>query len=113
MVMPQVEIDERLVHDLASIHCTIDEIAMICGCHRSTIEVRFSESVAAGKAFGRRRLRKCQFDAAYAGSVPMMIWLGKQVLGQRDLATISIEKIPDDLLVAEVERRLALDAAKA
>jgi hypothetical protein len=34
------------------------------------------------------RLRKAQLDAALGGNVTMQIWLGKQMLGQKDSAEL-------------------------
>jgi len=39
-------------------------------------------------AFGRVSLRRAQFKAAHAGNPAMLIWLGKQNLGQRDQPAI-------------------------
>ena len=37
-----------------------------------------------GKAIGRAKLRRLQWQSAIAGSDTMLIWLGKNGLGQRD-----------------------------
>jgi hypothetical protein len=37
-----------------------------------------------GMETGRASLRRLQYAAAQAGNPTMLIWLGKQVLGQRD-----------------------------
>ncbi len=80
-----MEIDENLVLNLAKIWCTLKEIATICGCSVDTIENRFRDTVDKGYDLGRETLRRAQWAAAIEGkSVPMMIWLGKQKLGQRE-----------------------------
>jgi hypothetical protein len=51
-------------------------------------------------------LRQWQLKKAKEGNVVMLIWLGKQMLGQQDKTQLVLSKIPDDLLVAEAQRRL-------
>ncbi len=48
-----------------------------------------------------KKLRERQIDIAMNGSVPLLIWLGKQYLGQRDKAeqtireeVVTIEELP-------------------
>ena len=95
---PKVEIDKALVKKLASLHCTVDEIADIVGCGRATIYREAKEELDAGRAEGRRLLRTMQFKSAQKGSAAMLIWLGKQILGQKDQQEIAV--------VDEEEKRL-------
>jgi hypothetical protein len=86
---PPIQINMEMVETLASIQCTDEEIAAALRVSVDTIARRkqnpeFAEALAAGKALGRMSLRRLQWQAAKGGSVPMMIWLGKQMLGQRD-----------------------------
>lgn len=53
-------------------------------------------------------LKRKQYDVAMDGSVPLLIWLGKQYLGQKDNHELDLSKIPNETLSAEVERRIAL-----
>ena len=41
-----------------------------------------------GRDQGRATLRRLQWQRAHAGSDTMLIWLGKQMLGQRDKAEL-------------------------
>ena len=84
MGRPKLEIDPQKVEALASYGCTNTEIAAYFGCERTTITKRFSRYTAKGKERGKIRLRQKQFDVAMKGNVSMLIWLGKQVLGQKD-----------------------------
>ena len=80
-----MEIDEKLVLNLAKIWCTYKEIATIVGCSVDTLENRFMELIDKGYDQGRETLRRAQWHSAIEGkSVPMQIWLGKQKLGQRE-----------------------------
>ena len=86
---PPIEINMQMVETLDSIQCTDEEIAAALRVSVDTIARRkqqpeFAEVLAAGKALGRMSSRRLQWQAAKGGSVPMMIWLGKQLLGQRD-----------------------------
>ncbi len=84
MARPQLEIDEKDVLKLASMGCTMIEIAAFCDCSVDTIERRFADIVAKGKENGKTSLRRLQWQAAQKGNVVMLIWLGKQYLGQKD-----------------------------
>jgi len=85
-----LEIKAKDVEALASYGCTNSEIASFFGCDRTTITKRFSRIVAKGRDAGKIRLRKKQFEVAVAGNVSMLIWLGKQVLGQTDKQGIEL-----------------------
>jgi len=74
---------EQLVK-LAVIGCTNAEIAVYFGLHESTICRRFAGSLQKGRELRKRLLRQRQTEVALAGNVGMLIWLGKNVLGQRD-----------------------------
>lgn len=79
-----LDIDPRLVENLAGIGCTLPEIAAAVNCHQDTLLNRFSEEIAKGRENGKTRLRKKQLEIALKGNVVMLIWLGKQILGQSD-----------------------------
>ncbi len=84
MGRPRKPIDPDLVEKLAAIACTDGEIAEFFGVNESTIKRRFAPLLKKGRAVGKISIKRKQFDAALAGSVPLLIWLGKQYLGQRD-----------------------------
>lgn len=84
MARPKKAISEVQVLRLAKIHCTNGEIASIFGVSVDTIERRFAGILHKGREEGRTRLRRKQFTVAMKGNVAMLIWLGKQVLGQKD-----------------------------
>lgn len=80
---------------LCGIFCTKKEICSIMGIpdHRTLdnrIKETFPDTPTWGEAFehysgaGRASLRRRQFEAAMDGSVPMLIFLGKNYLGQSD-----------------------------
>ena len=81
---PPVVVDEKLLFELAKIHCTKDEMANIIGCHRDTLYANFSDILQKGFDEGKRSLRRKQWELAEQGNIQMLIWLGKQWLGQKD-----------------------------
>jgi hypothetical protein len=81
---PKKQIDPRKVEQLAMVGCSHEEIALITGIHRNTLERNYSATIKAGTAKRNGSLRKMQYEAAKRGNVVMMIWLGKQWLNQRD-----------------------------
>ena len=93
-------IDPVQVEKLAGYGCTAREIADSYGCDESLISKNYSSNMTKGKANLKKRLRKAQLDAALSGNSTMLIWLGKQMLGQVDKSEIEhirpIEEIDFD-----------------
>lgn len=81
---PKANVDPRLVEQLASIGCSMKEIAAACKCSVDTLERNFADEITKGQENGKTRLRKKQLETALSGNVVMLIWLGKQMLGQSD-----------------------------
>lgn len=78
------DIDPREVQNYASLGCPNTEIAIMVGTSENTIRRRFGEVVDKGRAKRRATIRGWQYEAAKKGNVAMLIWLGKQELGQSD-----------------------------
>ena len=91
-------IENKDVEKLASYGCTNREIASYFGCSEDLIKKSYSQFVTKGQNEGKTRLRKLQWNAANRGSVPMLIWLGKQYLGQSDKQELDIVKPIDDII---------------
>lgn len=81
---PLLDIDAAQVEKLARYGCSNVTIADFFGCSEATIRGRFCEAVAKGRANRRITLHQRQFEAADNGNIAMLIWLGKQDLGQSD-----------------------------
>ena len=102
MARPYIELNLKQIETKASIGCTTVEIALIVGCSVDTITNRCSAVLAKGRANGRQKLRRMQWKAAANGNATMLIWLGKQMLGQVDqiktendnITRIVIERMP-------------------
>jgi hypothetical protein len=81
---PKKELDTNMIEKLASIFCTNEEISTIVGCHPDTLADNFSEYLKKGRDKGKMSLRRMQWEKAQTGNTTMLIWLGKQMLGQKD-----------------------------
>jgi len=75
---------EKQVEKLASYGLTNKEISEALGYDDSTLKRKFENFITKGKANLKQRLKRKQIDVALAGNVSMLIWLGKQYLGQAD-----------------------------
>lgn len=84
MARPRKNLNEREIERMAGIGCTVDEIATVMECSKRHLETRFCASIKRGREAGKHTLRRMQMKAARGGNVTMLIWLGKQMLGQRD-----------------------------
>lgn len=84
---PPIEVDWKRVYRMAKIHCTVEEIGFVLGVHHQTLNNKpeFQELYQRGWNYGKMSLRRAQFNCAIKeGNPTMMIWLGKNVLGQKD-----------------------------
>ena len=86
------DIDTEVVFKLASYNLTNIEIADIYGCSSDLLEKSYSEFLTKGRAELKKRLRQAQLDLALSGNAVMLIWLGKQILGQADKADIQLNR---------------------
>lgn len=84
MARPKKVIDEALLEKLASIQCTNDEICSILKIDERTLQRRYSHLIKQGRDQGKMSLRRLQWEAAKKGNTAILIWLGKQYLGQKD-----------------------------
>ena len=96
------DIDKDQVEKLAALGCTNTEIASFFGCSKDLISKSYSTNVTKGKEKGKIRLRQMQWKSAERGSVPMLIWLGKQVLGQTDRQEVEVIRPISEVLFDEL-----------
>lgn len=82
----KVKIDYDTVKNLAKICCTQEEIASVLGCSVKTLQRRkqFNKAYQDGLNDARASLRRLQWKSAANGNITMQIFLGKNLLGQRD-----------------------------
>lgn len=97
---PKIEIDIKLAGELCKINCTRDEICKVLKVDDETLNARlkdagydsfstFFEEKAFDSTISKRRkiarVEEEQFNSAIEDRNPtILIWLGKQYLGQRD-----------------------------
>lgn len=92
MGRPKLPFDQKQFEALCSIQCTEEEIASVLNVSVDTLERRckefygltFADVYKEKAAGGKVSLRREQFRLALGGNTTMLIWLGKQNLGQTD-----------------------------
>lgn len=84
MGRPKKEIDERVVEGFANVGATNVEIADFFNVDEGTIRNRFSDILTKARANKKLKLRRMQWQLAEKGNLGMLIWLGKQYLGQTE-----------------------------
>ena len=82
------------VEKLASYHCTNTEIADFFNIPIKTLEYNFAKLIQKAKSQTKQRLRKAQLEVALNGNTSMLIWLGKNILGQQDQPVTEGSKQP-------------------
>src|SRR5882757_7160429 len=107
---PRKHVDLDMAERLAAIQCTHVEIASALGVSVDTLtrDRHFADVYKRGAESGRKSLRRMQFESALKGNVTMMIWLGKQYLGQSDQGRIEVQRLPslDELSLPQLGRLL-------
>ena len=79
--------------------CTGTEIAATLGVHPNTLyrscetenKVSFGDYSAIKRASGDRLLKVKQFEVAMTGDKTMLVWLGKQRLGQSEKSEVKAD----------------------
>ena len=86
MGRPKIAIDYNLVYKLAKRFATQEDIADIIGCSVRTLQrdTEFCRIFKKGKDQVFKNLRVSQYKHALKGNPTLLIWLGKQYLGQTD-----------------------------
>ena len=92
---PERTIELEQVRELSEIGCTQVEAAGVLGIGISTFKRRLNDDAEFGRIWEAGRyvlnasLRRMQIAQVKRGSATMAIWLGKQLLGQRDKIDVS------------------------
>ena len=96
------KLDTDQVTKLAAFGCTNVEIASFFDCSESLLCKSYSRFLTKGREKGKIRLRQMQWKAAERGNATMLIWLGKQILGQTDKTEVSWENPVGDVEFIDV-----------
>lgn len=94
---PIIEIDWKVFEKLCGLQCTQEEIASYFECSVDTIDRAckknynkyFAEIFRDKRRRGKISLRRTQYQLALDGDKTMLIWLGKQYLGQTEKHEVS------------------------
>ena len=94
MGRPRKDINWDLFDELCKIQCTEEEICSVLGICIDTLNLRCEEKFGKGYTFskvfeqkrkgGKSSLRRVQYQKALAGDTTMLVWLGKNLLDQKD-----------------------------
>jgi hypothetical protein len=113
----QISIDSAQLEQLCRMGCADEEIAAWFHCTTRTIEKKkknpeFAEVMERGRAKARISVRRAQFKLLENGNCTMAIFLGKQLLGQRDAMPVEISGPGGKLLEISLETIDAILAIK-
>lgn len=114
MGRPKKEINWEEFDKLCNMQCTLVEIAGWFDVSEDTIErrvkekynVTFAEHYKTKSAGGKISLRRKQFEVAHKGNVTLLIWLGKQYLGQKDKQEIETTDKSANVEIAEYKEKI-------
>jgi hypothetical protein len=92
----------EILKKLCAIGCTRNEIANFFEISLDALQVRcaedhgitFTEYVEVASAKGKTKLRQLQWKAAEEGNISMLMFLGKQLLGQTDRHDLAVRHEP-------------------
>ena len=97
------DIDTDTLFKLAKYNLTNIEIADIYGCDEALLRMNYSEFLTKGRAELKMRLRQAQYEVAVKGkNVTMLIWPGKQILGQTEKAEIQMNRPIEEVEYIEI-----------
>ena len=86
-------IDPADIEKLAKLWCSWEEMSDFFGVPANTLKYNFSEIVAKGRSETKQGLRRAQLKLALGGNATMLIWLGKNILGQQESPTGSTKGV--------------------
>jgi hypothetical protein len=84
------------VYKLATMGCPDREIAEWFGVNEDTLRYNFKSYLTKARAHLKQRLRQAQLRTAIEGNPTMLVWLGKNMLGQSDtpINTDDVKPLP-------------------
>lgn len=97
MGRPPKDLDWKKIEALCQIQCTQEEICTVMEIHPDNLclaakreyDSTFADLFKKWREGGRCSLRRAQWKKALEGNPALLIWMGKQVLGQKDLIETS------------------------
>lgn len=82
------------VYELAALGCSDREIARWFDIDINTLRYNFTNILEKGREDLKHSLRRAQIKLALSGNATMLIWLGKNILGQSDNVNESSANAP-------------------
>lgn len=101
---PKKEIDQTKFEELCELQCSEKEICETFGvtdktlsawCKRTYNTKNFSDTFSQKRKIGFHKLRSKQYSIAMSGNTTMLIWLGRNWLGQTDKPVPEKEEMPE------------------
>ena len=77
-------VDPQMVWLMAELGCPDTEICTRLGVSESTLKYNFSGYIAKARTQLKMKLRRAQIQTALNGQPTMLVWLGKNILGQSE-----------------------------
>lgn len=110
-------IDMKILEELCLIQCTMGEMAAVLDVSIDTLRDNHCESIKKWQEAGKSSLRRMQWKKAMEGNVPMLIWLGKHLLGQKDTVELTtnqpeVKKLLEYWETAKVEAKSSFQKRK-
>jgi len=87
-------IEPQHIYELSVIGCSDREIARFFDMDENTLRYNFSDIIEKGREDLKHSLRRAQIKLALSGNAVMLIWLGKNILGQQETPTGTDDKKP-------------------
>ncbi len=117
---PKIEINPYSIEQMAEQGMKVTEMAALLGVSTDTIHRNYAAELLKGKSALKQTLRMSQiYSATKEGNPTMLIWLGKQYLGQNDktideylLEAIQAANLSKDDLLELIQNKDKLQAAK-
>jgi len=98
------EVDSSEVHRLTLIGCSLDDVATLLETTPEILERGHMRMIELARAERREQLRASQWRLAIdKGDRSMLIWLGKQDLGQTDRQAITNESEEYEIFIGEAK----------
>ena len=104
---PKLELNEEQVYKLASLNVTVKDIADVLGCSKRALENNYLDVINEGRANLKHSILRKQYEVGITDkNVTMLIWMGKQHLGQADKKSVEIDDNRDveDFTTAELNQ---------
>jgi len=105
---PKVKMGLEEVENLSRLNCTMEELAAYFRVDVRTVQLRaqrepaFRAAIERGQALGRLSVRRQQTRLMDQGNPTISIWLGKQLLGQRDRLEAEVTMKDGDMTLEQL-----------